>query len=203
MARIADPRAMPSLDEDDRADEETSGRITARTLAAALALLAIAVLVATRSQAAFNAEAATTDVAVAVGDVALTDDDRGASLFSIPALAPDRPVERCILVEFEGNLLPSDIQLAAEAEGSLARGLTTEVEMGDGGRYGDCSGFLPETTVFEGSLRELADGDALDTFTAYENPSSRTFRFTFTLDDAGDVEGAEAEAAFEWTAESG
>ena len=202
MAKIADPTAQPTLAEDDRSDEETSGRVTARTLAAALALLAIAVLVATRSQAAFHAEAASTEVAVSVGDVSLTDDDRGGSLFSIPTLAPNDPAERCIVVEYEGTLLPTDVLLDATADGSLARGLSTVVDVGEGGSFGQCDDFEAHETIYDGTLRGLADAGRLRTYTAHESPTVRTFRFTFVLDEAANREGAEATASFEWIADT-
>jgi len=48
----------------------------------------------------------------------------------------------------------------------------------------------------------LADAGSLRTFTVYESPALRTFRFTFTLEDAGDREATQATAAFEWVADT-
>ena len=50
-----------------------------------------------------------------------------------------------------------EVRVAVEAvTGDLAEQLDLEVALGRGGRYGDCSGFVPERAVFSGTLSDLA-----------------------------------------------
>ena len=209
MSRILERENGPI---DVAAEEAGIGRTTARSLAAAIALLIVSILVVTRSQAAFTTEEAGADVSFAAGSVQLTDDDFGSSLFAVQDMVPDRPERDCIVVSYEGNVLPVDVTLASEAEGDLADLLGVQVERGEGGAFHDCTGFTPEATVFDGTLSELAAGDPVDAFVVEDSPDAQTFRFTFTLTDLPDGgatvaspgDGADhpsAQARFIWEAD--
>ena len=201
MARLLEQQ--PEVVEDD-ADERTgTGRTTARALATAIALLMISLLVVTRSRDAFDTEPATAEASFTTGDVRLTDDDNGTTLFDIPNMVPGRPASDCIAVTYEGDVLPVDVELDASADGALVGALLVTIESGDGGGFQNCGGFEPDGVVFDGTLQELADADPLDAFTAEETPGTRTFRFTFDLDPEVPVEGrATAGADLAWTADS-
>ena len=196
MPRLLEQQPLTVVEDD--ADERTgTGRTTARALATALALLMISLLVVTRSRDAFDTDPATAEASFTTGDVRLTDDDNGTTLFDIPNMVPGRPASDCIAVTYEGDVLPVDVHLDASADGALSEALLVTIESGAGG------GFDPSGTVFEGTLEELAASEPLDAFTAEETPSSRTFRFTFDLDPEVPVQGhATATADLAWTADS-
>lgn len=181
-----------------------TGRTTARALATALALLMVSLLVVTRSRDAFDSTGATLDASFTTGDVQLSDDDGGTTLFDIPNMVPGRPVFECIEVTYEGDVLPMDVKMNASADGALVPALVVTVEAGAGGGFQDCDGFEPTEILFEGSLAGLAARNTpLSAFTAEETPFTETFRFTFDLDGAVPVEGrATATADLAWTAGS-
>jgi hypothetical protein len=163
----------------------------------------ISLLVVTRSRDAFDSTPAQSEASFTTGDVRLTDDDNGSTLFDIPNMVPGRPSADCIAVTYEGDVLPVDVALDASAEGALAGALLVTIERGTGGGFQNCGGFEPDDTLFEGTLAELADADPLAAFEATETPSTSTFRFTFDLDDDVPVEGrARASADLAWTADT-
>ena len=202
MARLLEQQA-PVTPEETASDSTGTGQATARALATALALLMISLLVVTRSRDAFDSTPAQADASFTTGDVRLTDDDNGTTLFDIPNMVPGRPESDCIAVTYEGDVLPIDVRLDASADGALAGALLVTIEEGTGGGFQNCGGFEPDGVLFEGTLADLADGQELDAFEATETPATQTFRFTFDLDPDVPVEGrARASADLEWTADS-
>lgn len=209
MSRILERESGPI---DVAAEEASVGRTTARSLAAAIALLIVSILVVTRSLAAFTTADTGAAVEFGAGTVQLTDDDYGSSLFAVQDMVPDQPERDCIVVSYDGNVLPVAVGLSSEAEGELADLLQVTVERGDGGAFRDCTGFTPEATVFDGTLSGLASSDGVDAFRVDDSPAAQTFRFTFTLTElpgqdgtstpAGeDVAPPSAEASFIWEAD--
>ena len=202
MARFLEEQTVAPAPAD--ATESTgTGQSTARALATALALLMISLLVVTRSRDAFDSTPAQADASFTTGDVTLTDDDNGTTLFDLPNMVPGRPESDCIAVTYEGDVLPVDVRLDASAEGVLSQALLVTIEAGVGGSFQNCGGFDPDEVLFEGTLAELADAVEMDAFRADETPSTRTFRFTFDLDPDVPVEGrAQARADLAWTADA-
>ena len=203
MSRILERESGPI---DLAAEEASTGRTTARSLATAIALLIVSVLVVTRSSAALSTQDAGADVSLSTGSVELTDDDAGSSLFAVDDMVPGRPERDCIVVSYEGNVLPVTIGLSSEAEGALAGLLDVQVERGTGGAFQDCAGFTPTETVYEGTLAGLADrADGVEAATVTETPAAETFRFTFELtgvpETATDEADATASARFIWQAD--
>ena len=143
MSRILERESGPI---DIGAEEASTGRTTARSLATAIALLIVSILVVARSRAALSTQEAGADVSLSAGSVELTDDDAGTSLFAVDDMVPDRPERDCIVVSYEGNVLPVMVGLSTEAEGALAELLDVQVERGTGGAFHDCSGFTPTET---------------------------------------------------------
>lgn len=178
------------------------GRSTARALATAIALLMISLLVVTRSQSAFEGAPADADASFTTGDVTLSDDDRGTTLFDIPNMVPGVPVSECIAVTYDGDVVPLTVRLAASARGALAPALRVRIEDGTGGSFRNCGGFVPDGETFAGTLPALVEQGTIEAFAVDESPTTRTFRFTFELDPDVPVEGrATADANLEWTAE--
>lgn len=201
MSRILERESGP-IDLD--AEEASTGRTTARSLATAIALLIVSILVVTRSRAALSTENAGADVSLGAGSVELTDDDAGSSLFAVDDMVPGRPERDCIVVSYEGNVLPVTIGLSSEADGALAGLLDVQVERGTGGAFQDCTGFTPTATVYDGTLAGLADqADGIEAATITEGPAAETFRFTFELSGVPDSDEADptASARFIWQAD--
>lgn len=208
MSRILERDAGPI---DIAAEEASTGRTTARSLATAIALLIVSILVVTRSRAAFEPLDADASATLSAGTVELTDDDSGSSLFAIDDMVPDRPETDCIVVSYDGNVLPVTVSLSSEASGSLATALDVLVERGTGGAFHDCTGFTPDGVVYQGTLAALStEPRGVEAFTITDAPDAQTFRFTFTLADPADFttagQGAAttvptAEARFAWTAD--
>ncbi|MBL8776540.1 MAG: hypothetical protein JNK12_11425 [Acidimicrobiales bacterium] len=201
MSRILERESGPI---DLAAEEASTGRTTARSLATAIALLIVSVLVVTRSRAALGTQDAGADVSLGVGSVELTDDDAGSSLFAVDDMVPGRPERDCIVVSYEGNVLPVTVGLSTEAEGTLAGLLDVQVERGTGGAFQDCTGFTPTETVYDGTLAGLAArGDGVEAATVTELPAAETFRFTFELAGVPETDetDATASARFIWQAD--
>lgn len=201
MSRILERESGPI---DLAAEEASTGRTTARSLATAIALLIVSVLVVTRSRAALSTQDAGADVSLSAGSVELTDDDYGSSLFAVDDMVPGRPERDCIVVSYEGNVIPVDIGLSSEAEGALAGLLDVQVERGTGGAFHDCGGFTPTETVYRGTLAGLAgEADGIEAATVTDTPAAETFRFTFELTGVPDPDetDASASARFIWQAD--
>jgi hypothetical protein len=197
----------------DLAEEEAStGRTTARALATAIALLIVSILVVTRSRAALERTDAHADASLAAGNVQLTDDDAGSSLFAVDNMVPGRPASDCIVVSYHGNVLPVQVGLSSQATGDLASLLAVQVERGTGGTFHDCTGFKPTGVVFHGTLAGLASQRAgVAAFRVDDVPAAETFKFTFTMTgEPRAPQGADgdphptvpsASARFLWTAD--
>lgn len=184
-------------------DDRSSSRSAARLLACALTTLLISFVVVTRSADVLGPR---TDSATqfAPGDVALVDDDKGHTLFDLPAMAPGRVEENCISVGYQGSIYPADVRLSATPTGALASHLDLIVEQGVGGGFGKCDGFEAEQALFTGTLEDFgarygAARRGLKVFRALGPGDARTFRFRFAM-QAEAPSGAQAATTFEWTA---
>jgi hypothetical protein len=190
-------------------DEEAhaSNRSTARVLAAALAALLVSFLVIDRSTAAFTATSENTGNTFTPGRVTLNDDDAGAPLFKLPAIVPGQLIENCISVTYAGSVFPATVRLSGDGSGPLAPSLSMKVEAGNGGRFDDCDGFEPTTSLFSGTLATFLDGhgarDGLEVFRPVADAPARTFRFTFGLPEDFADQGARSTAAFRWEVTTG
>ncbi len=174
------------------------GRSTARAFAAAISALLIATLVVNRSSEALTTEGTAAGTSVSSGTISLIDDDQGRSLFDLSAMAPGRPVTRCIEVVYDGTILPVDLALSAEADGSLARFLDVTIDEGSGGSFETCDGFTVIRPVFTGTLASLAGGDWLPLGRMVNTGDSRTFRIHLELQDTEDALGQQTSADFIW-----
>jgi len=134
-------------------------------------------------------------------DLLLDAGAQGSALFSSGALAPGRPVSRCVAVTASNASDSSaEVRLYAQVAGALAPGLLLRIELGSGGSYDDCSGFTG-ASVFSGTLADfgsqhpdLASGLAQATALA-------TYRFTVELADDQRLQGLSATTQFVWEAQ--
>lgn len=178
-----------------------------RGLAVVASLGFVSVLVVTSSRAAF---VDTTDNATntfSAGDVVLDDDDTGSVLFNVANLAPDDSRTRCIEVTYTGSLT-SDIHLYGTVGGDgLADFLDVDIEVGTGGDFGSCTGFVASSTLFDDELDAFGAAhtdfvSGLEGTAGATDPTSRTYRITVTLQDDNDAQGLSATAGFTWEAQN-
>lgn len=175
-------------------------RTTARAFAAAVAALLIATLVVSRSDGALTAEGTTAASAIASGTISLADDDQGRSLFDLGAMAPGRPVTRCLEVVYDGTILPVALSMRSESIGALTSFLDVSIEEGTGGTFEDCGGFRATRPVFAGTLAELTDAGWLPLGRLVNSGETRTYRVRIELQDTADALGQTARAEFLWEA---
>ena len=143
-----------------------------------------------------------------LAQLGLTDDAAGTAMFvDRQGLAPGLPEQRCIRVSLEGDVAPDLVSLyAAEVQGELAPYLDLVVEVGpDAAVFGDCSGFLPESVLFTGTLADFGSGhtdfdSGLATWVPTAPGEARSFRFTVTVRDVPEAEGLTSGFGFTWEA---
>ena len=177
-----------------------------RLSAVATSLLMLTVLIVSSSQAAFSDTTDNTANTFATGSVVITDDDAGSALFGVSGMSPGTPLVGCITVTYSGTLTPADVRLYGTSSGVLADYLDTTIEVGNGGSYGSCAGFVPASTLFSGTLTNFSTahtnwGTGLAGFTATTNPTSRTLRFTVDVQNVPAAQGQSASAAFSFEAQ--
>lgn len=200
MARSIDPRAVASGPVQNVDREARAGRITARSIAVAVALLLVSLLVVNGSRAALDDTPSAAASTFSTGAVRLSDDDLGRSLIEVDGLVPgDREVE-CIAVTYEGDAEPVAVELTTEATGPLAEALEVELDEGVGGGFGDCDSFRAGETLFAGTLAVMAAGEPVEAFAADASPTTASFRLTFTVSQDAPATDGDAAADFIWTA---
>lgn len=178
-----------------------------RGLAVVASLGFVSVLVVSSSRAAF---VDTTDNATntfSAGDVVLNDDDTGSVLFNVANLAPGDSRTRCIAVTYTGSLT-ADVHLYGTVGGNgLAQYLDLDIDVGSGGDFASCTGFVSSSTLFNGTLAAFGGANTnfvngLGGFTGATNPTTRTYRVTVTLQDDNAAQGLSATAGFTWEAQN-
>lgn len=223
--RVLD-RDEPSAPHDERAADGTGRRLPVRAIACGVAALMVTFLIVHRSTAlepaasvlpadAPDAERPRSALPTetrnegnegnefVAGYVAVGDDDRGHAMFEgAGLLGPGDAVASCITVDYVGSL-PAGVGLAAEVSGPLAGNLDMTVEVGRGGGFGDCAGFVRQTEIFRGTLASLAlqhpPADPLPVFDT-KGPEFVTMRVDVRLDDDG-TPGDSTTAEFDWIAQ--
>jgi hypothetical protein len=178
--------------------ERRLARSTARAFAAAISALLVSTLVVSRSDAALTSEGSVSAATAVSGTISVTDDDDGRSLFDLQDLAPGRPFERCVEIQYDGSILPVDLTLIVGAQGDLPPFLMTTIESGSGGSFATCEGFMPAKTIFDGTLAELAGEDATEVSRMYNTGDRRTLRVRFEIEDSNEALGRSATASFVW-----
>lgn len=202
MARLLDLDDLtdaPGPDAEPQAQARLT-RSTARAFAAAVAALLIATLVVNRSTDALTVDGTTAGAALSSGTISLVDDDQGRSLFDLGAMAPGRPVTRCLEVVYDGTILPVNLAMRAESAGTLTSFLDVSVEEGTGGAFEDCGGFRATRPVFAGTLAELTANGWIPLSRMVNTGDTRTYRVRIELQDTDEALGQTARAEFLWEA---
>lgn len=170
-------------------------------------------------QASYSAFSATTDNPASnwtAGSVALSDDDGSSALFTAtaaPGLKPGQTGTKCIVVSVPAGKLASTVKLygvSPATTNALSSHLDLVVEEGNGGSFNNCTGFVPTGTAFTGTL--AAFGTAHTSFAngwgtwapAASTAATRTYRFTYTLNDnaPNSTQSGTASIAFRWEAQN-
>ncbi len=118
-----------------------------RIAAGALSMLLVSGLIVTTSRAAFTQTTDNTGNSFTAGTVDLTDDDLGATRFTVTDMEPGQTITNCIVVTYNGTVDPSTVNLYSGGyvdSGNFADYLNVTVDEGDGGTYGDCTGFVED-----------------------------------------------------------
>jgi hypothetical protein len=164
----------------------------ATTVIAALAATAVVALAAPGGQQV---------AATATGEMALTDDDGGQPMFTVPEIKPGETVQRCIRLRYSGENA-SRVALSTEVSGKLATQLRLQVERGTGAGYETCDGF-EGTPVYRGTLAEAADQlENADVWRADAGSSTATYRFTISAPPALTLDREVIHPTFAWVAEA-
>lgn len=169
-------------------------------------------LVMSGSRAAFSDTTDNTGNSFTAGTVTLTDDDSATVLFNVSNMSPGDSVQDCIRVTYSGSITdPAAVKVYSAGftdSSDLANWLNVTIEEGNGGVFGDCTGWVIEGAAIE------SGGDLIAFDTAHTDyasgagawdpsgtPESKTYRFTFALDAAtpDTEEGASVTAlGFTW-----
>jgi hypothetical protein len=187
----------------------------ARWASVPVAVIASGAIISTASYAAFSATTSNPTSNWSTGTVQLTDDDSDVALFSASDLVPGDTGTTCITVTSQGST-PSTVRLygtSATTTNSLSSYLDLAIEQGTGGSSASCDSFTPagqDSQVFSGTLADFASQR-----TGYANGAptwsptgttaeSRSFRFTYTLDESTPNSGQDSRAAiaFTWEAQT-
>ena len=178
-------------------------RSTARALAAAISALLVTTVVIDRSEAAISVDGTGSTTAISSGQISLSDDDAGRSLFSLEDMGPGQVVERCLMVTYDGTILPTDLSIRSASQGPLARWLRLTIESGEGGDFESCKGFVADELHFDGDLATMSATTASDPIhlaRILEMGETHSFRFRFELADEQEALGLESTADFLWEA---
>jgi hypothetical protein len=173
-----------------------------------VALLASSAVVYQASNAAFTASTSNGANNWASGTVALTDDDTGSVLVNLTNLKPGDTATKCLNVNYTGSLAAAvKLYTTSYSDTGLAQYLTFSIDEGTGATGGaalSCTGFTGGTSLHSGTL----DGFAT-TSTAYgsgvsswapSGSATKSYRFSWTLQDNNSAQGKNSSATFTWEA---
>lgn len=179
------------------ADATTPGRQRGRRIAALaagpLAILLAGGIVWQGSQAAFTATTRNSGNSWSTGNVALTDDDRGAARFTVENLVPGQTGQKCVVVT-SNSTVPGVVKLYQTSLSDSGHRLDSRIKMsieeGTGGSFNDCTGFTPSgpapAFVALGSIPAVDYSTGIHAWTTSGTPGeSRTYRATWTFDTTG------------------
>jgi hypothetical protein len=180
--------------------------------AALAAFLMVGAIVVVSSRSAFSDTTDNPGNTWTAGTVIITDDDGGATaMFNATAMAPGDTSTECIVVTYEGTLVPADVVLYGVSGGTgLDAYLDVVIEEGSGGVFGDCTalgGFTLNSTPFTNTLANFSAthtnfGNGITGWSPAANPESKTYRITVTLQDNNAAQGLNGTATFTWEAQN-
>jgi hypothetical protein len=168
-------------------------------IAGPAAALAVGLLVWQGSTAAFTADTRNVGNNWATGSVTLTDDDIGAAAFQIQNATPGQTGSRCIKVTSTSSV-PGVVKLYIARVGAqgLENNITVSTEIGTGGSFGSCTGFvadgagLPALTlaVAGAQYSDYSTGVLPWTTTGAADGESKSYRVTWVFQTTGLTQAA-------------
>ncbi len=178
------------------------------TLLVPLALLASSAVVYQASNAAFTASTTNGANNWAAGTVQLSDDDSGSVLVSMTGLQPGDTATKCLNVNYSGSLAAAvKLYTTGYTDTGLGQYLTFSIDEGTGATGGatlDCTGFTGGTSLHSGTLDGFATAaSSYATGVSSWAPSAsatKSYRFSWTLQDDNNAQGKDATATFTWEA---
>ncbi len=187
----------------------TARRYAMIRLGAALAaFLLIGVFVVVSSRSAFSDTTSNASNSWSAGTVVITDDDGGSAMFNAANMKPGTSNTNCIVTTYSGSLVPADVRLYGVAGGTgLDAYLDVTIDIGTGGVFGNCTGFISSSTLFSGTLATFAAthtnfGNGIAGWSPAVNPESRTYQITVSLQDNNAAQGLNGTATFTWEAQN-
>lgn len=175
-----------------------------------VALLAAAFGTVQASRAAFNSTTSNEANSFAAGTVVLGDDDAGGVMFNLSGMTPGSTATKCVNVTYTGSIA-ANVKLYGSVGGTgLAPYLDVVVDVGTsatGGATFSCTGFASGTNLFTNTLSTFGathtnHANGLAGFAGATNPTSKSYRFTITLQDANAAQGLTASSTFTWEAQN-
>lgn len=148
--------------------------------------------------AAFQTTTNNTANTVAAGTV-IVSNDAGTAMFAATGLDRGDSQTRCIRVQYDGSLAATVKLYTSSATGTLGPYLNVTVEQGSGGTFASCSGFGSATTIYTGTLANLAStstsfANGVGSWSPTAAGQARTYRITTTLSATAPAAAAESSA---------
>jgi hypothetical protein len=149
-----------------------------------------------------------TSRAWAADHLVIDSDADGGAMVTGANLGAGHMAPRCISISYNGAVADDALSLFAVTSGSdLASYIGVTIDMGTGGKYGDCSLFTG-TTIYEGTLADLGrvHGTELTALPLARLADARgqvSFRFRFAISDDNRAQGQSTAADFTWIAGAG
>jgi hypothetical protein len=156
------------------------------------AILVAGLLVWQGSISAFSAQTQNVGNNWSTGSVTLSDDDAGAAAFQIVNATPGQTGSKCIKVS-STSTVPGIVKIYVARLGAqgLENNITISTQIGTGGSFASCNGFVPSS-----SLPAMSLNSAAATISSYATGvlpwtttgvagESRTYDVTWTFDTSG------------------
>lgn len=174
-----------------RAPTTRTRRIVTLT-AGPVAILIAGLLVWQGSTAAFTATTRSSGNNWETGSVVLSDDDQGAAAFRVSGILPGQSGSKCLVVTSQSNV-PGDVRVYLNTLGAqgLEHNITVALQIGHGGSFSDCAGFVSESALPPLSLSTINAGinnyatGVLPWITTGTPGEFKTYKATWTFDVTG------------------
>ena len=185
--------------------------MVARLVALTVSVVVASVFTLNASRAAFTATTSNTGNSWSAGTVVLSDDDALAVMFNVTNMKPGDTNTKCIKVDYNGSLAADVKVYGAVAGTGLATHLTATVEVGSGGTFASCTGWVANATPvsFTGTLAAFGTThsnftNGLGGFAGAVATNTRTYRVTVALPSGAvnAAQGLTASATFTGEAQS-
>lgn len=185
---------------------------TATVVGVLVGILLTSTMVVRTTQAVFAGYTSTPSNSWTTGGASISNDATASAVFS-PAndgtLTGGQAVEKCIVVTYVGATVPATVKLYATATGALNGYLNLVVDIGTGGSGGgSCTGFSVGTAgIYSGTVAGFAStatnfGSGVGVWAPVSVNTTRTYRFTVTVQNTPSAQNVTSSAVFTWEAQA-